>query len=230
LAAVNTLMATLYLIVAAVAYLLGSIPFGYLLVRIFRGEDIRLSGSGNIGATNVARSGAKGLGIATLALDALKGALAVWLAAVLAGSKYNLCGDFIQHPCAPALRLMSLAALFAVLGHVFPVWLRFKGGKGVATALGVFCVLFPTAILVALAIFILVVAVTRYVSLGSILGAIAFPAAAYFLQSTDAVSLLLASSVSLIVILKHHQNIGRLLSGTESRFGAAKAPVVEKQT
>lgn len=223
-------MNTIYLIVAVMAYLLGSIPFGYLLVRVFRGEDIRLSGSGNIGATNVARSGAKGLGIATLALDALKGALAVWLAAVLAGSKYNLCGDLIQHPCAPALRLMSMAALFAVLGHVFPVWLRFKGGKGVATALGVFCVLFPAAILVALAIFILVVAITRYVSLGSILGAIAFPAAAYFLQSTDAMSLLLASSVSLIVILKHHQNIGRLLSGTESRFGAAKAPVVEKQT
>jgi glycerol-3-phosphate acyltransferase PlsY len=222
-------MNKIYLIVAVMAYLLGSIPFGYLLVRIFRGEDIRLSGSGNIGATNVARSGAKGLGIATLALDALKGALAVWLAAVLAGSKYNLCGDFTQHPCAPALRMMSMAALFAVLGHVFPVWLRFKGGKGVATALGVFCVLFPAAILVALAIFILIVAITRYVSLGSILGAIAFPAAAYFLQSTDAMSLVLASSVSLIVILKHHQNISRLLSGTESRFGAAKAPVVEKQ-
>jgi glycerol-3-phosphate acyltransferase PlsY len=220
---------TLYLIVAAVSYLLGAIPFGYLLVRIFRGEDIRLTGSGNIGATNVARSGAKGLGIATLVLDAIKGALAVWLAAVLAGSKYNLCGDFIQHPCAPALRLMSLAALFAVLGHVFPVWLRFKGGKGVATALGVFCVLFPAAILVALAIFILAVAITRYVSLGSILGAIAFPVAAYFLQKTDAMSLLLASSVSLIVILKHHQNISRLLSGTESRFGTAKAPVAEKQ-
>jgi len=223
-------MNKIYLIVAVMAYLLGSIPFGYLLVRIFRGEDIRLTGSGNIGATNVARSGAKGLGMATLALDAIKGALAVWLAAVLAGSKYNLCGGFFQHPCAPALRLMSLAALFAVLGHVFPVWLRFKGGKGVATALGVFCVLFPAAILVALAIFILVVAVTRYVSLGSILGAIAFPVAAYFLQSTDAISLLLASLVSLIVILKHHQNIGRLLSGTESRFGAAKAAVAEKQT
>jgi glycerol-3-phosphate acyltransferase PlsY len=222
-------MNKIYLIVAVMAYLLGSIPFGYLLVRIFRGEDIRLTGSGNIGATNVARSGAKGLGIATLTLDALKGALAVWLAAVLAGSKYNLCGDFIQHPCAPALRLMAMAALFAVLGHVFPVWLRFKGGKGVATALGVFCVLFPAAILVALAIFILVVAVTRYVSLGSILGAIAFPVAAYFLQSTDAISLLLASLVSLIVILKHYQNISRLLSGTESRFGAVKAPVAEKQ-
>ena len=220
-------MTRLYLIVAAVAYLLGSIPFGYLLVRIFRGEDIRLTGSGNIGATNVARTGARGLGITTLALDAIKGALAVWLAATLAGSKYNLCGDFVEHPCAPALRLMSLAALFAVLGHVFPVWLGFKGGKGVATALGVFCVLFPKAIVVSLAIFILVVAVTRYVSLGSILGAISFPVAAYFLQDPDWLSLLLASAVALIVVLKHHQNIGRLLAGTENRFG--KPPLAEKQ-
>jgi glycerol-3-phosphate acyltransferase PlsY len=222
-------MITLYLIVAAVAYLLGSIPFGYLLVRIFRGEDIRQTGSGNIGATNVVRSGAKGLGIATLVLDALKGALAVGLAALVAGSKYNLCGDFFQHPCAPALRLMSLAAICAVLGHVFPVWLRFKGGKGVATALGAFCVLFPKVILVSLVIFILVVAITRYVSLGSILGAIAFPVAAYFMQNADWLSLFLASGVSLIIVLKHHQNISRLLAGTENRFGGSKPQVAEKQ-
>jgi acyl phosphate:glycerol-3-phosphate acyltransferase len=222
-------MVALYIIVAVVAYLLGSIPFGYLLVRIFRGEDVRLTGSGNIGATNVARTGAKGLGIATLVLDALKGALAVALAAILAGSKYNICGDRIAYPCVTALRLMALAALCAVLGHCFPVWLRFKGGKGVATALGVFCVLFPKAILLALAIFIIVVAVTRYVSLGSILGAVAFPVAAYFLQPSDWLSLLLASSVSLIVILKHHENIRRLLAGTEHRFGGGKVSVAEKQ-
>ena len=219
----------IYLIVAAVAYVLGSIPFGYLLVRIFRGEDIRQTGSGNIGATNVVRSGAKGLGIATLALDALKGALAVGLAALVAGSKYNLCGDFVQHSCGSALRLMSLAAICAVLGHVFPVWLRFKGGKGVATALGVFCVLFPKVILVSLVIFILVVAITRYVSLGSILGAIAFPVVAYFMQNADWFSLLLASGVSLIIVLKHHQNISRLLAGTENRFGGSKQQVAEKQ-
>jgi acyl phosphate:glycerol-3-phosphate acyltransferase len=221
-------MLTLYLIVAVMAYLLGSIPFGYLLVRIFRGEDIRLSGSGNIGATNVARSGAKGLGIATLALDALKGALAVWIASAIAESKYNLCGDFLQHACVSALRLMAVAALFAVLGHVFPVWLRFKGGKGVATALGVFCVLFPKAILVALAIFILIVVTTRYVSLGSILGAIAFPVAAYFIEHPDSISLVLASLVALTVILKHHENIRRLLTGTENRFGGGKSSPVEK--
>ena len=217
-----------YIIIAVIAYLLGSIPFGYLLVRIFRGEDIRLTGSGNIGATNVARSGAKGLGITTLALDALKGALAVWLASVLAGSKYNLCGDFAQHACAQPLRLMSLAALCAVLGHVFPVWLRFKGGKGVATALGVFCVLFPKAVLVSLGIFIVVVVLTRYVSLGSILGAVAFPIAAYFMQSPDAVSLALASAIAFIIVLKHHQNIVRLVSGTENRFGGSKPKPVER--
>jgi acyl phosphate:glycerol-3-phosphate acyltransferase len=216
-----------YLITAGVAYLLGSIPFGYLLVRIFRGEDIRRTGSGNIGATNVARSGAKGLGMTTLALDAVKGALAVWLASVLAGSKYNFCGDF-QHACAQPLRLMSLAALFAVLGHIFPVWLRFKGGKGVATALGVFCVLFPKAVLVSLLIFIVVVVLTRYVSLGSILGAISFPIAAYFMQDPDAVSLALASAIALIIVLKHHQNIVRLVSGTENRFGGSKPKPMEK--
>src|SRR5690242_10441971 len=190
-------MITLYLIVAAVSYLLGSIPFGYLLVRVFRGEDIRQTGSGNIGATNVARSGAKGLGIATLVLDALKGAVAVVIAGYVANAelKASAC------PCADPTQLMAVAALFAVLGHVFPVWLKFKGGKGVATALGVFCVLFPKAILIALAIFILTVAITRYVSLGSILGAITFPIASYFLQKPDSLSLLLASAVSLIVIL-----------------------------
>jgi glycerol-3-phosphate acyltransferase PlsY len=124
---------------------------------------------------------------------------------------------------------MSLAAICAVLGHVFPVWLRFKGGKGVATGLGVFCVLFPKAILVALAIFILVVAITRYVSLGSILGAITFPVAAYFMQNADWLSLFLASGVSLIIVLKHHQNISRLLAGTENRFGGNKSQVAEKQ-
>jgi glycerol-3-phosphate acyltransferase PlsY len=216
---------TLYLIIVAIAYLLGSIPFGYLLVRAFRGEDIRLTGSGNIGATNVARSGAKGLGIATLAFDALKGAAAVFLAEML-GHGYKLCGS--DEHCMAALRLMATAALAAVLGHVFPVWLRFKGGKGVATALGVFCVLFPKAILISLGIFILIVAVTRYVSLGSIVGAISFPVAAFFLQDSDWLSLLLASAVALIVILMHHQNIGRLLAGTENRFGGSKASVAER--
>jgi acyl phosphate:glycerol-3-phosphate acyltransferase len=221
-------MNKLYIIIAVLAYLLGSIPFGYLLVRIFRGQDIRLTGSGNIGATNVARSGAKGLGIATLALDALKGAGAVWLASAIAFSKYNRWCDFASEPCPAALALTSVGALFAVLGHVFPVWLGFKGGKGVATALGVFCVLFPKAVLVSLVIFVVALATTRYVSLGSILGAIAFPVAAYFMQHPAPVSLLLTSAIALIVIIKHHQNIARLLSGTENRFGASKSQTAEK--
>jgi glycerol-3-phosphate acyltransferase PlsY len=118
---------------------------------------------------------------------------------------------------------MSVAALFAVLGHIFPAWLKFKGGKGVATAMGVFAVLFPKAVLVSLAIFIIVLALSRYVSLGSILAALAFPMAAYFLYHPDWISLLLAAAVSLVVVVKHHQNIRRLLAGTESRFGSGKS-------
>ena len=220
-------MITLYIVVAVAAYLLGSIPFGYLLVRIFRGQDIRLTGSGNIGATNVARSGAKGLGMATLALDTLKGAGAVWLASAIAFSKSDWC-DLASQPYPAALAATSVGALFAVLGHVFPVWLGFKGGKGVATALGVFCILFPKAILVSLVVFVLAITVTRYVSLGSILGAIAFPVAAYFLQDTVPLSLLLTSVIALIVVAKHHQNIRRLLAGTENRLGASKTATAEK--
>jgi glycerol-3-phosphate acyltransferase PlsY len=209
----------LLLIVMAVGYLLGSIPFGFLLVKFFRGEDIRLSGSGNIGATNVARSGAKGLGIATLVLDAVKGSLAVAFAWWLVDTRGG-----------PPLAFMAHAALAAVLGHVFPVWLKFKGGKGVATALGVFIVLFPKALLVSLAIFILIVAVTRLVSLGSILAAIAFPIAAYFIQHPDPKALIPASLVSLIIVVKHHENIRRLLAGKENRFGSKKDPIAGEQS
>jgi acyl phosphate:glycerol-3-phosphate acyltransferase len=218
-----------YVAIAVVAYLLGSIPFGYLLVRTFRGQDIRLTGSGNIGATNVVRSGAKGLGIATLLLDAMKGALAVGIAAWFVASKYNDCSPHLgPRPCVNALPFLSLAALFAVLGHVFPVWLRFKGGKGVATALGVFCLIFPKAVLVSVVIFFFAVALTRYVSLGSILGAITCPLAAYFLYRPDTASLTLISLVALMVVLKHRQNIGRLLTGTENRFGGSKSQPAEK--
>jgi len=224
-------MPILYFIVAAIAYLLGSIPFGYVLVKFVRGEDIRLSGSGNIGATNVARSGAKGLGALTLLLDVLKGAAAVWIAAALAASSYNRCAGVSETfglPCIPALRLMSLAALFAVLGHIFPVWLKFKGGKGVATALGVFALLFPKAVLISLIIFIVVLGLSRYVSLASILAALAFPIAAYFLYQPPWITLVFTAAVSAVVVLKHHQNIRRLLAGSENRFGSPRASA-EKQ-
>src|SRR5215467_3562342 len=215
-------MLTIYFTVAAIAYLLGSIPFGYVLVKFALGEDIRLSGSGNIGATNVARSGARGLGALTLLLDVLKGALAVGFGWALARSGYNVCGDHATYPCTPALRLMAIAGLFAILGHLFPVWLKFKGGKGVATALGVFAILFPKAVLISLAIFLIVLAASRYVSLGSILAAIAFPIAAGFLYRPEWPSLLLVSLVAVLVVTKHHQNIRRLLAGNENRFGAPK--------
>src|SRR3984885_8086323 len=130
-----------YLIVAPVSYLLGSMPFGYLLVRMFTGEDVRTGGSGNIGATNVSRK-SPALGVATLVLDALKGSVAVILT-------YRFCNTGDVKPYLA----MAIAALFAVLGHMFPIWLRFRGGKGVATALGSFFLITPKAVLVALGIF-----------------------------------------------------------------------------
>ena len=154
----------LWLLTLAIAYLLGSIPFGYILVRIFRKEDIRATGSGNIGATNVARSGGKGLGILTLLLDLLKAFAAVKLAQHFAPGTPGFPSD-----------LAVAAGIAAVLGHVFPIWLGFKGGKGVASALGVFIALAPLAALCSLGVFIIIFAITRYVSLASILAAVMMP-------------------------------------------------------
>ena len=201
--------------ISVVAYLLGSIPFGYLLVRIFRRQDIRSLGSGNIGATNVARSGAKGLGAATFVLDALKGSAAVWLAGLIASA------------LAPSMALRSahaLGALFVVLGHMFPVWLRFRGGKGVATGFGAFLVCAPWAALAAIGVFCVSAAVTRIVALGSIIGAASFPLFAWVTTSGDRTPFFIAVqfAVALLIILKHHQNIRRMLAGTEHRFGDKK--------
>jgi len=200
------------LLVVVAAYLLGSIPTGYLLMRIFRKQDIRTLGSGNIGATNVLRSGARGLGAATFLLDMLKGCCAVWLGAALA--PYLMAN-------IPERNVEALAALCAVLGHMFPVWLSFKGGKGVATGFGVFLVAAPLAALAAITVFGLVLAISRFVSLASILGAACFPGFAWFLVSGDKPPFFLAvqAIVALLIIAKHRQNIHRLLSGTESRFG-----------
>ena len=202
-------------VIAPAAYLLGSVPTGYLLVRIFRHQDIRSVGSGNIGATNVLRSGGKGLGLATFLLDVLKGALAVWLGGLL--------GTLLA-PSEPLRNAYALAAVFAVLGHVFTIWLGFKGGKGVATAFGVFLVASPWAALAAISVFILVLALSRYVSLASILGALSFPLFAWLLVSGDKPPLFIAAQffIATLIIVKHHQNIGRLLAGTESRLGAKK--------
>jgi glycerol-3-phosphate acyltransferase PlsY len=203
--------------IAAGSYLLGSIPFGYILVRVFQGVDVRSIGSGNIGATNVARTGGKGLAVATLVLDALKGWLPVFLVLTIHGIPTS--GPAQLHTMA------TFAALCAVIGHMFPVWLGFRGGKGVATGLGVFLALAPNAALVALALFVAIVAFTRYVSLGSILAAAAFPAALWWLDrdSFPAPALAMCAVITLLVIIRHHQNIGRLWAGTESRFGVRKA-------
>jgi glycerol-3-phosphate acyltransferase PlsY len=202
--------------IVTAAYLLGSIPTGYLLVRFFRKQDIRTLGSGNIGATNVMRSGAKGLGAATFLLDALKGVAAVFVGLWIA----KLHVPYI-HPHEAA----ALAALCAVLGHMFPIWLGLRGGKGVATAFGVFLVVAPKPALCCLAVFVLVFAISRFVSLASILGAATFPIFAWFLEPwvrLMPVVLVITCMVSALIIGKHHQNIRRLAAGTEYRFGAKK--------
>jgi glycerol-3-phosphate acyltransferase PlsY len=203
------------IIIAVSSYLLGSIPFGYLLVRVFRGEDVRQSGSGNIGATNVSRKSPV-LGVLTLLLDALKGSAAVAVGYFYSGRLPN--GDL-------PYQVMSLAALFAVLGHMFPVWLKFRGGKGVATGLGSFIVIAPKAVLVAVCIFIAVVVVFRYVSLGSICAVASFPLLVYEMHSYGSARTALAfmAATSLLIIARHHENIRRLLAGTENRLGAKRA-------
>jgi glycerol-3-phosphate acyltransferase PlsY len=199
-----------WLISIPLAYLLGSIPFGYLLVRIFRKQDIRATGSGNIGATNVARSGAKGLGIATLLLDLGKAFAAVKIAQYLAPGNYDLA---------------VAAAVAAILGHVFPVWLGFHGGKGVASALGVFFALTWPSALAILGVFLVVFLITRYVSLASIIAAAVFPLFGfYFVPFKTPIVIAGFLFIPLLIIVKHHENIRRLISGTESRFGSRKVP------
>ncbi len=211
----SVVMVLASLLIAAVAYLLGSIPSGYLLVRLFRNQDIRQSGSGNIGATNVLRSGGKGLGAATFLIDMLKGSSAVLLG--------GLIGSLLAPSAVPA-NFRALAALCAVLGHIFPVWLSFRGGKGVATGFGVFLVAAPLAALASIAVFALVLTLSRYVSLASIVGAASFPVFACLLGHGNRPPFFIAVqfAVALLLIVKHYQNIGRLLAGVESRLGAKK--------
>lgn len=230
-------MTQAYAIVALVAYLLGSVPFGYILVKLFLKQDIRQTGSGNIGATNVARSGKKGLAIATLLLDAAKGFVAVGSSGLLLweifsrykGAQFASQKQPTTYPVPIPQELLiaaAVAALFAVIGHCFPVWLKFKGGKGVATGVGAFAALAPKGVLVACVAFILIVAVSRYVSLGSILAAAIFPVAAYFLEPEMRTLPVMTMTVatSALIISKHHQNISRLIAGNENKFGSKPAP------
>jgi glycerol-3-phosphate acyltransferase PlsY len=191
------------LLVLPIAYLLGAIPFGYLLVKWITGADVRASGSGNIGATNVLRTTGRGAGIATLALDIAKGYLAVWIAGRLTG------GD-------PSW--MSAAALAVIAGHAYPVFLRFQGGKAVASFIGAFLYLTPVAMICALLVFIGVVAWTRHISMGSISAAATFPLAVWIVEHPRLPVFLAAVLAGAFIIYRHRSNIGRLHSGTENRF------------
>jgi acyl phosphate:glycerol-3-phosphate acyltransferase len=187
-------------LIPLISYLLGSIPFGYLLVKSSEGKDIRSLGSGNIGATNVFRR-SRAAGVLTLLLDGGKGYLAVWLAGWLGGTP----------------EWQAAAAAAAIIGHVFTMWLKFKGGKGVATGCGAFLALSPLAVLTTLVFFVLILVLTRYMSLASIGATAMFPFWAY-LYGEPAVVLCWGALGALVIIAKHHQNIRRLLSGTENKF------------
>ncbi len=194
-----------FLLVILGCGLLGSIPFGVLITRLFGAVDPRESGSGNIGATNVLRTSGWKSGVLTLLLDVLKGVVAILLARYVA-----------DHCPAPALE--PVAALTAVLGHMYSPFTGFRGGKGVATGLGVFALLTPGPTVLAALVFIIMVAVTRYISIGSMLAAATVPIAGYWMNYSPVVYAI-SGVVSLFVIWKHQDNIGRLMRGEENRIG-----------
>lgn len=199
------------LLLVVIGYFLGSIPFGLFFAKIFARQDIRQVGSGNIGATNVTRVAGTLPGMLTLLFDAAKGALAVWIAA-----------RFSNHDAAS----MMSVAIAALLGHCYPIWLRFKGGKGVATGLGIFTALAPFAGLSALAVFIIVSFAWRYASLGSIAAAASMPLFMYFFWAPGHAPPWIITFGTLfataLVIFKHDANLQRLVEGTEPRFGSDK--------
>ena len=192
---------------AVVAYLIGAIPVGFFVARAFGIGDIRRHGSGTIGMTNVLRTAGKMPAVLTLIGDVVKGMLAVWLGAYVAGA-------------TPAD--VPVVAVAAVIGNCWSVFLRFRGGKGVATGLGALLVLVPWAIAPSALVFLTVVATTRYVSLGSLLGAIGVPIVAFVL-GYPVRPVIAALFVAIIIVLRHRENIGRLLSGTENRLGRRAA-------
>ena len=202
---------TAYLLTALGAYLLGSIPTGFLVAKA-KGIDIRSVGSGNIGATNAMRVLGKPAGISVLLADAAKGFAAVWLASLLFES--NQAGDLQT--------LRVVAGICAVLGHNYTCWLKFKGGKGIATTAGVYIALAPLPLLIALVVFILAVLVTRYISVGSIAAAIALPVAVWIMKPQNLLLGIVTTALGALAIYKHKGNIQRLMAGTENRFGKKK--------
>jgi len=183
------------------AYLFGSIPFSYLVARR-KGIDVRTVGSGNVGATNVMRSAGRAAGLAAFALDFLKGSAASWIAARLAGTAVG-----------------ALAAVMAVIGHMLPVWLSFKGGKGVATGAGAFLPLMPVPTVIGLVSFAVVAALTRFASVGSIAGAAALPLAG-FLLGAPVPPVAASAAVAVLIVWKHRGNLARIAAGTEHRIGS----------
>jgi glycerol-3-phosphate acyltransferase PlsY len=190
------------IVVILAAYLLGSIPFALILARRWGAGDLRRSGSGNLGAANVMRASGVTAGVTVAILDMAKGAASVWLA-----------GRLSADGAAPAA-----AGLAAVVGHIYPVWLRFRGGKGVATACGVFSVLTPLAVPPALAVFTVVVWLTKYISLGSVSASLALPPVAYALGSA-APALAAAVASAVLIIFRHRSNLARVWAGSERRIG-----------
>ena len=216
-------MLAVALVVAS--YLIGSIPFSYLVVRAFAGADIRQHGSRNVGATNVARTFGKTPGVIALLLDLSKGSAVVLLARWLT----SLPG----WPFASAVGLspwysrsfwIAFAALVAVVAHMFPVWLRFHGGKGVATAAGAFLAMDPLTILAAAIVFLIVLLATRFVSLASMLSAASIPVFFRFLTHGSFWTIVISIVIAMLIIVKHHSNIARLTQGTERRMGERKEP------
>jgi len=198
----------------AVGYLCGSLPWGLWLGRLLRGVDVRTLGSGNLGATNVYRSLGPGVGIATLVLDIAKGAAPVWL---VPGSPLGASFPGGVEWCRVAVGIAAIA------GHMWTVFARFRGGKGVATTTGVLLALSPPAFTVFVAVFLAAVGLTRYISLGSMLGAIAFAVTLVALRGLASPAALFGTLVAALVILRHRDNIRRLLRGQEHRFSLRPA-------
>lgn len=191
------------LLAILIAYLLGAIPFGYLVTRFTTGKDVRSEGSGNIGATNVLRAAGRGAAVATLFLDMAKGFGAVWIAGWLTDGSSGWMAD---------------AALAVMAGHAFPIFLGFKGGKAVATFFGAFLYLTPIPALAALIVFVIVVVITRYISAASVLACAAFPLGVWLIQHATLNEVLAAVLAAVIVVYRHKENMRRIRAGKEPQF------------
>ncbi len=208
---------TIFIFSALGGYLLGSIPFGLVLTRLCGLGDIRKIGSGNIGATNVLRTGRKDLALLTVILDASKAGIAAYIAMALAPAEYY---NFFGLPSTVNTIAGLTAGVMGVIGHNFPVWLGFKGGKGVASAFGFIVVTYWPLGLLALLVWLVTAILTRYSSLSAILAAASVPAFAYFLAPP--VYAIFYTAIALLVLIRHHANIRRLLNGTESKISFKK--------